>query len=189
MNAFNHLKTVLTHKKYVFLYCFIAGITWQGIKHDMSKLNPKEFFESVKYYQGNRSPIDASREENGYSKAFLHHVGHNKHHYEYWIDHYDMGGIPVQMPYKYALELVCDYLGAGRAYMKDKFTYQAEYQWWMKKNENPIMMHPHTKAFVDEMLWRLSEGQDEEIVLRHSSKGIYAELSCQLDLRNRTDIH
>lgn len=83
-NIKNHLKTVLTHKKYVMKYCFKAGLYWQGIVHDLSKFSPTEFWESVKYYQGTRSPIDACKEENGMSLAWLHHKGRNKHHYEYW---------------------------------------------------------------------------------------------------------
>lgn len=31
--------------------------------------------------------INAEREEKGYSSAWLHHKGRNKHHYEYWIDY------------------------------------------------------------------------------------------------------
>ena len=79
---FGHLKTVCKHKYYVFKYCCKAGIPVEGIFHDMSKFSPIEFWESVKYYQGNRSPIDACKEENGWSACWLHHKGRNKHHYQ-----------------------------------------------------------------------------------------------------------
>ena len=58
-NFINHLRTVCRHKKFVAKFCFKAGLYWQGITHDLSKFSPVEFFESVKYYQGTRSPIDA----------------------------------------------------------------------------------------------------------------------------------
>lgn len=32
------------------------------------------------------------REDKGYSAAWLHHKGRNKHHYEYWID-YSLGPV------------------------------------------------------------------------------------------------
>ena len=83
-NFFLHLKKILVHKYWVFYFCCKAGIPWQGITHDLSKFSPVEFWESVKYYQGNRSPIDACKEENGYSMAWQHHKGRNPHHYEYW---------------------------------------------------------------------------------------------------------
>lgn len=64
-----HLKTVCCHKKYVFKNCLVAGMPLRGILHDLSKFSPTEFLESVRYYQGDRSPIDASKEANGYSEA------------------------------------------------------------------------------------------------------------------------
>ena len=151
-----HFNKIMTHKKWVMHYARKAGITWRGIKHDLSKFSPIEFWESVKYYQGNRSPIDACKEANGYSKAWLHHRGRNSHHYEYYVDNFDNGGIPLKMPFEDVLEMLCDYLGAGRAYMKEKFSYQAEYKWWLKKIEKPLLMHPHTKNFITTILSKLA---------------------------------
>lgn len=147
-NTLKHFAKICKHKWWVFYYCCKAGIPWRGIKHDMSKFSPTEFWESVRYYQGNRSPIDACKEDNGISKAWLHHKGRNKHHYEYWVDNFDKGGEPLKMPYKDAVEMLCDYLGAGRAYMGKDFTYQKEYEWWCKKSAKPLAMHEHTKDFI-----------------------------------------
>lgn len=147
-NTFCHLGKILKHKYWVFYYCCKAGIPWRGIKHDMSKFSPTEFWESVRYYQGNRSPIDACKEDKGVSKAWMHHKGRNTHHYEYWQDNFDNGGHPVQMPYKDAVEMLCDYLGAGRAYMGKNFSYQKEYEWWLNKSSKPIAMHEQTKTFI-----------------------------------------
>jgi hypothetical protein len=162
---FGHLKTVCTHKYWVFYYCRKAGITWQGIKHDISKFSPTEFFESVKYFQGNRSPIDACKEENGWSAAWMHHKGRNPHHYEYYVDNLDNGGVAIQMPEKFAIELICDYLGAGRAYMKKDFSYQAEYEWWLKKSEKPLLMHSHTKNFISLVLFKLTQTDNDKDIL------------------------
>ena len=41
----------------------------------------------------------------------------NKHHREAWTDYYDKGNRLCSLcPYKYAAEMLCDYLGAGKAY-------------------------------------------------------------------------
>ena len=152
---FGHLKTVLVHKWWVFYYCCKFGIPHRGIFHDMSKFSPTEFWESVKYYSGTRSPIDASKEVNGWSKAWLHHRQHNLHHYEVWQDNFDKGGEPLCMPFMYNLEMLCDYLAAGRAYMKKNFSYAAEYDWWKNKCKNPLAMHPVNKTFIDGMLYAL----------------------------------
>lgn len=148
-NAWKHFKTICKHKYWVGYYCFKAGIPWRGIKHDLSKFSPTEFWESVKYYQGTSSPIDACKKANGWSKAWLHHKGRNDHHYEYWQDNFDKGGEALLMPKECVIELICDYLGAGRAYMGANFTYKKEYQWWLEKKSESLAMHPKIKEFID----------------------------------------
>lgn len=161
MKWLSHLKTVCKHKQWVFYYCCKAGIPWQGLVHDLSKFSPTEFWESVKYYQGFRSPIDYCKEINGWSAAWLHHKGRNKHHYEYWQDNFDRGGTPLPMPHKYMLEMLCDYLGAGRAYMGKAFNYTAEYEWWLNKISHSIAMHPATQKQIGEWLLLLKNHGDD----------------------------
>ena len=164
-NMIKHFKLICIHKYYVFKNCKQAGLIWRGIKHDLSKFSPTEFFESVKYFDGSRSPIDVCKEKNGVSKAWLHHKGRNTHHYEYWQDNFDNGGNALLMPYEDALELVCDYLGAGMAYMKDKFTYKGELEWWMAKAKKPLAMHPAIKMFVTSMLFYFAaDGNNKALV-------------------------
>ena len=153
---FGHLRTVSKHRKFVRKYCFMANLYWQGLTHDLSKYSPVEFWESVKYYQGNRSPIDACKEKNGFSKAWQHHRGRNKHHREAWTDYYDKGTACVPMPYKYAAEMLCDYLGAGQAYMGAAFSYMAELNWWNAQLEKNICIHPQTAKFITLVLTELA---------------------------------
>ena len=87
MKWLNHLKTVTHHKKLVLQHCFRVGLYYQGITHDLSKFSPVEFLAGARYFQGNRSPNEAERLKKGYSAAWLHHKGRNKHHLEYWIDY------------------------------------------------------------------------------------------------------
>lgn len=157
MNSFKHFKKILTHKKYVFFFARKLGIGWQGFWHDMSKFSPVEFWESVKYYQGTSSPIDAAKADMGYSMAWLHHKGHNKHHYEHWQDNFDKGGEPLRMPDKYVKEMICDYLAAGRAYSGKGFDFKSEWAWWLNKTKNPIAMHPSNKLVVETVLGKLNK--------------------------------
>lgn len=140
------------HRKYVRKYTAMCGILRLGIKHDLSKYHPEEFFEGVKYYTGHSSPVDECRKLNGVSYARLHHKGRNKHHYEYWIDEVDGELIPIKMPYKYAVEMICDFLSAGRAYHDKSFTYQDELNWWNQKLSTDPIIHPQTKLFVSKVL-------------------------------------
>lgn len=174
INAVKHFKTICKHKFYVAKYCFKAGLFIQGILHDLSKFSPTEFVEGVKYYQGTRSPIDACKEKNGVSIAWLHHKGINKHHYEHWQDNFDSGTTHLVMPFKYALELICDNLGAGNAYLGDKFTLQGELDWWKNRNKNcHIAMADATWHFVDCMFKTLAKEDNTNVLKKERAYKIY----------------
>lgn len=147
-----HLKTICKHKYYVFNECRKCGITWQGIVHDLSKFGPVEFISSAKYFQGDRSPIEAEKEAICYSRAWLHHKGHNKHHWEYWTDFDDEGNlIANKMPYKYVIEMICDFVGAGKAYSSDKWTPEEPLNYWNKVRKGRYF-HPHTDRLAGFLL-------------------------------------
>ena len=158
-NALGHLKTVLIHKYWVFRYAKQLGIPYQGLLHDLSKFSWIEFSESAKFYQGGKSsPINAAKEAQGYSLAWQHHKGRNPHHYEYWTDKYDVGTIALKMPFKYVVEMIVDYLGAGKVYQGKAFTLKGEYDWWKTKlKECPPKMHIETQNFVSYILNRFSK--------------------------------
>ena len=110
MHPFKHFITITRHRHKVIHYCFKLGIGFQGLFHDLSKYGFTEFWEGAKYYQGNRSPNAKSREVLGFSKAWLHHKGRNKHHYEYWSDINPLTHVyePVEMPLRYLTESFAD---------------------------------------------------------------------------------
>lgn len=119
-----HLRTVAKHRWVVLQQCARCGYFWQGLTHDLSKLSRAEFVSSARYFQGDRSPIEAEKAAQGYSAAWLHHKGRNPHHWEYWTD-FDKGDghvIANKIPYRYVVEMVCDWIGAGMVYSQDKWT-------------------------------------------------------------------
>ena len=131
----NHLRTVQTHRKWVRFYCKIAGIPWRGFKHVLSKYSPTEFLESARYWAGTHSPIDEAKKQQGYSLAWLHHRGRNPHHWAYWADNFSEGLTVSCMPEKDFVEMICDFLAAGRAYCGKEFTFKNENEWWKKERE------------------------------------------------------
>lgn len=148
-----HFKLICKHKHYVFLASIEAGIPFRGFIHDLSKFSPIELFNSAKYYTGNRSPIDNEKDEKGYSYAWLHHRGRNLHHWEYWIDNLSSGGEALKMPLIYAVEMICDWIGAGKAYLGDKWTKQQPFEFFIKRyNSGNIKMHLDTYSFVFKIL-------------------------------------
>lgn len=125
---YNHLKTITKHKMIVMKLCFKCGYFKRGLLHDLSKYGPTEFIASAKHFQGTRSPIDAEKEELGYSLAWQHHQNHNPHHWEYWIDYNNNGEpVAVKIPYEYVVEMVCDWVGAGIVYSKTKCDFNIPY--------------------------------------------------------------
>ena len=149
-NIWLHLRKIQTHRKWVRHYCFLAGIPWRGLTHDLSKYSPTEFWESVRFYVGTSSPINEAKKVQGYSRAWLHHRGRNRHHWAYWADNFSEGLTVHMMPKKDFVEMVCDFLGAAHAYSKDKFSYKKELEWWKKARENDCKaMHPRNKLMLD----------------------------------------
>ena len=149
-NIWLHLRKIQTHRKWVCRYCFMAGIPWRGITHDLSKYSPTEFWESVRYYVGIGSPINEAKKDKGYSVAWLHHKGRNRHHWAYWTDNFSEGTTIYTMPEKDFVELVCDFLGAAHAYNEKQFSYRNEYEWWKRDREkgNKAMPLPN-KIMLD----------------------------------------
>ena len=117
-----HLRTVQKHRKAVRKLLFKCGLYWQGLTHDLSKYSPTEFWLGVKYFTGTTSPHVKERKETGYSEAWLHHHNRNKHHAEYWVDIVNGKSTPINMVYKYLIEMVCDRVAASKIYLKDKYT-------------------------------------------------------------------
>lgn len=158
-----HFKTITHHKYLVAKGCFHVGLYRQGLLHDMSKYSPTEFLVGAKYYQGTRSPNNAEREEKGYSSAWLHHKGRNKHHYEYWQD-YSLQGeqgviVPVPMPDRYVAEMLMDRIAASKVYKGADYTDAAPLEYYQKSREHPAI-HPDTQAVLERMLTMLArEGE------------------------------
>lgn len=144
---FKHLGTVIKHKAVVFKHCCKCGIFWQGLWHDMSKFSPTEFFESVKFYtDGTKSPLSTAREQQGYTAGWIHHKNRNKHHVEYWYD--EQNSTQVAMPFKYAVEAVCDKIAATKIYKKKNYTPQAVLDYFLKESLK-VSMNPQMHNFFE----------------------------------------
>lgn len=148
--------------------CFRVGLYKQGLLHDLSKYTPTEFLVGCKYFRGDISPNNIERKEKGYSSAWLHHKGRNKHHMEYWID-YGVGeqrGITgMKMPLKYVVEMFIDRMSASKNYLRDKYTDHSALEYYEHGKEYHIL-HNDTRALLEQLLHMLAE-QGEEAVFRY----------------------
>lgn len=143
-NAKGHLRVVLHHKWEVMRGCFRVGLYRQGITHDLSKFSPTEFSAGVRYFQGTRSPNAMERELYGYSRAWLHHKGRNKHHFEYWTDvsgdrQHCLEG--KKMPPRYLAEMVMDRIAASKTYKGDAYTDRTALDYLLHGRDHELMNH------------------------------------------------
>ena len=164
MNRFwGHLRTITKHRHLVMRHCFKAGIPWRGLLHDLSKYSPQEFIPGVRFYTGDRSPTAGERKQYGYSKAWMHHKGRNKHHYEYWSDfsletHTNR---PVKMPLVFVIEMFCDRVAACKVYQKERYTDSSALEYYRRRLGEEDM-HPETSKLLGDLVSMLSEKGEKE---------------------------
>lgn len=166
-NIWNHFRTITNHKILVMKGCFQVGLYRQGLLHDMSKYTLTEFVPGCIYYQGTMSPNNAERIDRGYSSAWLHHKGRNKHHLEYWIDYTGgsakgekgMGG--MKMPIRYVVEMFIDRVCASKNYQKEQYTDESPYIYY-ENGKDHMMLHMDTQAMLEYLLVMLKEKGEKE---------------------------
>ena len=167
IHPIKHFITITKHRHVVIKHCRKAGIFWQGLRHDLSKYTPTEFIPSAKYYTGTRSPNEGERELYGYSLAWIHHRGRNKHHFEYWTDYSPVSKVvePVKMPMRYVAEMFCDRVAAGKIYNGDKYTDKSPIEYFMRAKGRRVI-HPETSDLLEELLTMLAE-KGEDYTFKH----------------------
>ena len=161
--TWGHFKTITHHRFLVMVGCFRVGLIRQGLTHDLSKYSPTEFWEGARYYQGNRSPNAAEREDKGYSEAWMHHKGRNRHHYEYWTDmnRQTRSYESVPMPKRYLAEMVMDRIAACKTYEGKAYTQASALNYFLKSRERELM-HPKTREELEVLLRMLQDRGEGE---------------------------
>lgn len=163
MKPWKHFKTITKHRFLVMCGCFRVGLIRQGLTHDLSKYSPTEFWAGARYYQGTRSPNTAEREAKGYSEAWMHHKGRNRHHYEYWTDMNRQTKCyeSIEMPRKYLVEMVMDRRAACMTYQGKAYTDASALNYFMGSRERELM-HPNTRRQLEFILTMLRDKGEKE---------------------------
>ena len=166
MHIFKHFITITKHRHMVMRYCFKIGLIKQGLLHDLSKYSPIEFFNGAKYYEGTRSPHHRERDDKGYSEAWMHHKGRNKHHYEYWFDYTCDPDkkhmiVPVPMPDKYIAEMIMDRIAASKVYQGENYNDSCPLAYYNPDKPHDSI-HPETAEKLERMLRMLAEEGEEK---------------------------
>lgn len=163
VSAWKHFCTITKHRHLVMKHCFQVGLYRRGLCHDLSKYSWTEFRAGVRYYQGTRSPNAAEREDRGYSLAWMHHKGRNKHHFEYWTDL--LPGTrtygPVPMPTEYLVEMVMDRIAACKVYRGKEYTDASALE-YLEQAMDSMLMHPETMRKLHYLLAMLKDRGEKE---------------------------
>lgn len=144
--------------------CWKRGLYLQGLFHDWDKfLVPSMWISYAKYFYGEENTIDKSEGyikpndtgEMDYEMAWLGHLHRNKHHWQWWIRYNDDGGVVTfPMEERHALEMICDWIGAGKAqgFHSPKENPLYETRTWYLKNREKIKLHEETRKYVEDYL-------------------------------------
>ena len=129
----------------------------------------------VKYYQGDRSPNGIERVTNGYSLAWMHHKGRNRHHYEYWTDLSPKTGRyeSVAMPRKFLAEMVMDRVAACKVYRGSRYEDGAALDYLHHSIERELM-NGKTRRELEYLLTMLAENGEKktfDYIKNHVLKG------------------
>ena len=162
IHPIKHLSVILKHRHMVLKHCIKAGIFYRGLLHDLSKFSPTEFIPGIKYYQGTRSPNEKERDLFGYSKAWMHHKGRNRHHFEYWTDVNPETKMyePVKMPTVFFKEMFCDRVAAGKVYLGKDYTAENPIGYFLRGSAKRNM-HPETAVLLEGWLRSLRENGEK----------------------------
>lgn len=159
MKHLKYLRYVLKHRFWVWVACTKSGLWWRGFWHDWHKFLPSEWFPYAEHFHGKNAK--QRRDETGYYKptdtgdsafdmAWLRHAHRADHHWQWWTQATDEGGLKVyEMSERARLEMVCDWIGASMA--QGHGGEEGVREWW-KKNEARIFLGPKTRVWVEDVL-------------------------------------
>lgn len=143
-----YLKYVIRHKVYVWQEGRKINVpVYLLFLHDWSKFLPGEWFSYARTFY-DKSGKKHYSETVSFTYAWNGHQKRNKHHYQYWMLHFDRGETrALEMPDKYRREMLADWRGASRCTNGcDKVI-----EWYLKNKEN-IVLHKETRKWIEEQL-------------------------------------
>lgn len=140
------------------------GLPWgQALKHDLSKLGPKEFGPYREYFAGTTGVRGTNTPETHelWRQAVRHHhnAPGNLHHYR------ALGLKGTVVPLKYKLEAVADWYSVGRT----KGITNESFPEWFTRLKDKLPIDEYTKSTIGE---RLGITKKAGIILRNLNKTV-----------------
>ena len=122
-------------------------------EHDQSKYGSKEYSAYQRYFYGEKTP----EVKEAFDYAWLHHIHHNPHHWQYWILVDDGEYKPLDMPDEYIYEMICDWWSFS---WRSGDLYEI-FGWW-NSHKDRIQLSAVTHEKVYNILGQIKDILDEE---------------------------
>ena len=133
--------------------------------HDGSKYQEEEYDAYDDYFYGKEGKDDDDIKviDSSFDYAWLHHIHHNPHHWQYWVLIGD-DEVPkaLEMPVSYVYEMIADWWSFSwkNGDLKEIFK-------WYDAHKSKMILHENTRKLVEEALQKIknvlgeSEKEDE----------------------------
>lgn len=150
------------YKKYIKEHIKNVNIAWKGLriyidcltaedyydidslitKHDKSKYSKEEFEGYRQFF----FPCDNDiKNKDSFINAWNHHQKTNPHHWQYWLMYEGEKTKALEMPFKYIIEMLCDWLA-----MSIKFNNKPSD--WYRDNRDKIFLNDTTQIITERFI-------------------------------------
>lgn len=115
-------------------------------EHDLSKYSDDEWSAYRNHFydpEGHPRSHDVD-----FNKAWNHHQKCNPHHWQYWVlinDVDDPQLEPMEIPFKYVIEMLCDWQSAGAFYGNTAYD-------WYDAHKDRMIFHPNSRELVEKYI-------------------------------------
>ncbi len=144
-----YFQYLIRHKKFVYKAGRKLGVpAFQLLAHDASKFLPNEWIPYSRHFYNLDGSKKFESRDLDFDNAWNRHIHKNKHHWQYWILTYDDGTTrALEMPRKYVLEMLADWIGAGLAINGKNDVLQ----WWNVRKDK-MYLHDNTRQAITVLL-------------------------------------
>lgn len=129
--------------------------------HDESKTKADEYDAYDAYFYGNNKSHKVVQD---FNMAWLKHIHRNPHHWQHWIlvnDDPGEGTIVMDMPYKYIVEMICDWwaFSWAKGNLNEIFSWYDEHKAHMQLSEKT---RETVELILEDMKKKLEEGSGND---------------------------
>lgn len=135
-----------------------------GVNHDYSKWDDEEYQAYDNYFYGDKS-YKVVKE---FDYAWLHHIHHNPHHWQYWVLLEDEGNQKaLEIPEFFLIEMICDWMSFSikKGDMKEVLR-------WYDSHKDKMILNEKSRKRVEEILDTIRKKIEENEAFQNEEKSV-----------------